>query len=355
MTQIRVGIDVTPLLGPPSGIHQVTRGLIEGLAGVDDLEVTGWTLSARGGRPALEFPIRRSRFPAGLAQRFWSRSGFPPTRLVAGRVDVVHGTNFLVPPSPNSVVSVQDLTPVTHPDWVRPEVAAMAGPLLNAIERGATLHTSSQAVADEAARVLDIDQAQIAVVHHGVGPISQGDPARAVELAGTGPFILALGTVERRKSIPSLVEAMAVLPDDITLVIAGPPGNDEAALAATVEADSGPRRVVRIPELDDHDRASLLRAAAVLAFPSRYEGYGLPPLEALLVGTPVVATAVGALPELVSDRLELIPPGDMVGFAESLADTLARGGCDPELTNRVEALTWPRAAAEMAEVYRSLL
>ncbi len=352
---VRVGIDVTPLLGPPSGIHQVTRGLVDALTERDDVDLTGWMLSARAGRPDLEFPVRRSRFPAGLAQRLWRRSRFPNSRLIAGGVDVIHGTNFLAPPSPRTLVSLQDLTPVTHPDWVRPEVAAMASPLLRSLAAGTTLHTSSQAVADEATHTLGVDPAQIAVVHHGVTTIGPGDPARARQLVGDSRFLLALGTVERRKNLGALLAALPMLPDDISLVIAGPTGNDEDALTVEIAESPIGARVHRLRDVDDHDRASLLRSATVLVFPSLHEGFGLPPLEALQVGTPVVATAVGVLPEVVGDRLELVAPGDTIAFAELVSDTLRDPVADPELTARVEAMTWARAAREMVEVYRGLV
>lgn len=351
---VRVGVDVTPLLGPPAGIHQITRGLIDALSRRSDVEVSGWILSTRARRPNLDIPVRHTHFSASVAQRLWSHSGFPSARLIAGKVDVVHGTNFLAPPSPRSVVSIQDLTPITHPEWVRPEVAAMARPLRRAIDAGATLHTSSQAVADDAAHELGVDPSQIAVVHHAVAPVGPGDPARAEELVGGGRFIVALGTVERRKNIPSLLACLPTLPTDVSLVIAGPVGNDEDLLASEIAASASGDRVHRLTDVDNHDRASLLRAAAALVFPSLHEGFGLPPLEALQVGTPVVATAVGVLPELLSDRLELVPPGDAVAFTELLSDTLDAPQVDSELTARVDAMTWTRAAAEMADLYRSL-
>ena len=354
MTRLRVGIDLTPLLGPPSGIHQVTRHLVEALGRRDEIDVRGWTLSARGGRPEVDVPVRCSRFPAGLAQRLWSRTAVPPARLVAGAVDVVHGSNFLAPPSPRSIISVQDLTPITRPEWVRPEVARMARPLRNALDAGATMHASSQAVADEASRVLDLDPSQIAVVHHAVGAVGPPNPDRVRKLVNADRFVLALGTVERRKAVPSLVEVIGALASDVHLVIAGAPGNDEAAVAEAIASSPVRERIHRLPEVSDPDRAALLHAATVLAFPSLYEGFGLPPLEAIQVGTPVVATAVGVLPELVSDRLELIPPGDTVALAEALVEASETASSDPELARRVESMTWDRTAGEMIDLYRSV-
>ncbi len=354
MSRLRVGLDVTPLLGPPTGIHQVTRGLAAALVARDDIDVRGWLLTARGKRPAVAFPVRRSRLPASVTMRGWSRSRLPPGRLVTGRVDVVHGTNFLAPPSARSVVSLQDLTPITHPEWCRREVAAMAGPLRHAIRRGATVHVSSTSVRDEATDVLGIDPERVRLVHHGLTPLRGGDPATGRALAGAERYVLALGTVERRKNVAAAVRALEGLPNDVRLVIAGPVGNAEDEVAAVIRAIA-PSRVVRLRTVDEHARNSLLRGASVLAWPSRYEGFSVPPLEALSVGTPIVATAVGALPELVGDEIPLLSVDDDDGFAVALAAGVAAPPpVPPAVAARLVELTWTRAAEAMTEIYRDV-
>ena len=349
--RLRVGIDVTPLLGSPSGIYQATRGLIDGLSNRGEVELRGWTLSARARRPDVDFPVRRSRFPAGLAQRSWARTNFPRAGLIAGSVDVVHGTNYLVPPSPASVVTINDLSPIIHPEWVEPKVAGMAAAVRRAVAQGATITTAAQSVANEIVHELGADLEQVAVIPHGVADVGEPNADRALELAGSKRFVLALGTVEHRKNIPSLVDLLPSLPEDVALVIAGPIGNAEPELDQGIAASAIRRRIRRITKLDSEDRAALLHGASVLAFPSHYEGYGFPPLEALKVATPVVATAVGALPELVSDLVELVPPRDGVAFAEALSAALDDAVVPSAAQDRVASLTWDRAAAEMTELY----
>ena len=132
---LRVGLDVTSLVGPPTGIHQVTRGLLDALVARDDIDLHGWLLTARGAAPDVGIPVRRSRIPASLAIRGWARADLPPGRLVTGPADVVHGTNFLAPPKRNSVLSLQDMTPLAHPAWCEPAVAAVAGVVRNAVRQ----------------------------------------------------------------------------------------------------------------------------------------------------------------------------------------------------------------------------
>jgi glycosyltransferase involved in cell wall biosynthesis len=350
VTRLRVALDLTPLIGPPTGIHQVTKGLLDALAARDDVDVRGWLLTARGTPPPLDVPVRRSRVPAAVVIRGWAHFDMPPGRLVCGTADVVHGTNFLAPPRPDSVVSLQDMTPLIHPEWCEPHVAAMAGAVRNAVRRGAMLHTSSELVRQEALAEFAVAEDRVRLVHHAVAPLVGGDAEAGQRLAG-GRYLLVLGRTEKRKNVTAAIAALHGLPDDVRLVIAGPDGNDAPAVdAACARHRSG--RVVRLPRVSNHDRAALLTGAEALLWPSRYEGFALPPLEALSTDTPVVATAVGALPELVGDAIALVPPGDDDAFAHAVVAAVEHpAAVTPELRARVTAHTWADAAAGMVAIY----
>ena len=272
---------------------------------------------------------------------------FPPGRLITGPADVVHGTNFVAPPNPRSVISVQDLSPIIHPEWCRPEVRSMVGPLREAIRRGATIHASSQSVADAVETELRVDPERIALVHHAVAPLEEADGDRGRSLAGSDRYVLVLGTVETRKDVAAVTDAVDDLPDDVRVVVAGPVGNAESSI------DTANARITRLPSVDTPTRAALIRGASVLAYPSRYEGFGLPPLEALSVGVPTVATAVGALPELVGDEIDLVPTGDRDRFLASLLVQLESPMMpSPTIRDRIAAMSWDRAAETMVTVYR---
>jgi alpha-1,3-rhamnosyl/mannosyltransferase len=178
------------------------------------------------------------------------------------------------------------------------------------------------------------------------------------EVTGGAPYVLTIGTVEPRKDHPLLVrafDAVAARDRDLHLVIAGPDGWGAAALSDAIAAAAHRDRIVRLGYIDDEARSGLLAGAALFAFPSVYEGFGLPPLEAMRAGVPVVATAAGSLPEVLGDAALLVPPGD----ADALADAIAEAFADPvERARLIHAghaqaahYSWERCAEGLAAVY----
>ena len=344
---LRVGLDITPLVGPPTGIHQHTRHLADALADREDVSVSGWLLSARGAMPAFPGPTRRVPVPAGVASRTWRWVNWPARRRLAGDVDVVHGTNFLGPPEPTTVLTVQDLTPLTRPDLVEPAVAAKAPAIRRAITRGAWVHVSSEAIGAEVRAETGTDR--VRVVHHALPeprPTVPGDGRRRVR---HDHYVVAVGTTERRKHVERVVAAVADVDDELALVVVGPIGNAEDDLLAAVRRHGLAERFVRLAGVGDQARSEIVADAAALALASSYEGFGLTPLEALRVGVPVAATAVGVLPELVGDDITLARP-DGSDFATRLAAAVG-ATVDPALRARLAEMTWARHAEAMVDLY----
>ena len=165
--------------------------------------------------------------------------------------------------------------------------------------------------------------------------------------------------MEPRKGLPDLVAAFDRTADsvpDIRLKIAGPPGWGEDALAAAVRLARHASRIDRIGWSDD--RSSLIAGARLLAYPSLYEGFGLPPLEAMSLGVPVVATTAGAIPEVVGDAAVLVAPRDVPALAEALLvvseDATTRERLRAAGTERVKLFSWERAGQQLALLYRTL-
>lgn len=363
----RVAIDATALLGPRTGVGVFTFELLSHLpgCGVDPLAyATSWRGRGRltgavppgvqvSSRPQAARPLRE----------LWRRFDRPPIEWWTGEIDVVHGPNYVVPPARHApgLVTIHDLTFHHHPEMSTTDTLQYPGLIARALRRGAWVHTESEFVAGEICDRYRVDPERVVVVPLGVSALPEADPARGHDLAGGKRYLLALGTVEPRKDLPLLVDAfdlIAAEDPEIRLVIAGPHGWGADELTERIERSPHRDRVVRLGWVSDSDRSALLRGARVLAYPSRYEGFGLPPLEAMSVGTPVVATAVGALPEVLGDAARLVDTGDAAALAGAISELVDQGPPRDELIGRgrrrAERYSWPACAEGMADLYRHL-
>lgn len=364
MNALRVAVDATPLLGKRTGVGTFVAGALGALASDPGLELSAYALSLRArGTLAAALPpgVRPLRRPmaAGALIQAWARADRPPAEWWTGEVDVVHGTNYCVPPSRRArqIVTVHDLTPLRFPPLAGPTTRLFPTLVRRALDRGAHVHTPSAFVAAEVVELLGADPARVHAVHHGVPAVPPAAAGQASPVHGR--YVLAIGTVEPRKDLPGLVaafDAMAGAFPGLRLVIAGPEGWGVEALAAAVDRAHHADRVVRLGWLEPAVAAALLRGAAVLAFPSLYEGFGLPPLEAMAAGVPVVATRAGALPEVLGDAACLVPPGDPPALAEALAlvlgDDEVRDGLVARGRQHVTRFSWQDCAAGLTALYR---
>ncbi|MDQ1402016.1 MAG: hypothetical protein QOG03_332 [Actinomycetota bacterium] len=359
---MRIAFDVTPLLGHPTGVGAFALGALDALVDLDDLDVAPYALTWRGrsALPALlPSGLTVSRWPmaARPLRAAWTRADLPPIEWWTGRVDVVHGTNFVVPPARRAgeVVTVHDLTAVRFPELCSADTLAYPSLIRRALGRGAIVHTPSAFVASEVIEHFGVEPGRVRAVHHGIPPIA---PSTSPSPAGPGPYILAIGTIEPRKAFPDLVAAFDRVADsdrDLRLVVAGGDGWGVEAFDAAVARAAHGARILRLGYVSGDQHAALLGGAEVFAYPSVYEGFGFPPLEAMTCGVPVVATAAGALPEVVGDAALLVAPGDVDALAAALLEarrddvraTLVERG-----RQRVSRYSWRRCAEGLASIYR---
>jgi alpha-1,3-rhamnosyl/mannosyltransferase len=173
--------------------------------------------------------------------------------------------------------------------------------------------------------------------------------------------VLALGTVEPRKNLPALVRAftaVAASDPEVRLVVAGPDGWDQARFDAAVDASPNRDRIVRLGYVTNAQRRDLLAGATVFAYPTLYEGFGLPPLEAMAAGVPVLAARAGSLPEVLGDAAQLVDPHDDDELAGGLSRLLAEPDARAALVARghaqVARYTWPATAERFAQLYRAV-
>ena len=359
MNPLRVAFDVGPLAGPRTGVGHAVDAMHTSLTALDDVELLDYIVSFRS-RPAAG--IRRLPIPALLAHRLWAVADRPRVDRFLGAPDVVHGTNYVVPPSRAAqVVSVYDCWFLRHPSLAGGAVHQAGRVLRRAIQRGATVHASSNATAAEitdlfpAARVATIPLAAMPV------PAATADPPIPA-LVGR-PFIAAIGTLERRKNLPLLVEAFGLLAsehDEVLLVLAGADGDDRRAINAAIDGldPAAARRVVMTGRIDDVSRSWLLRHAAVLAYPSLDEGFGFPLLDAMQVGAPIVASNRGSIPEVCGAAGLLCEADDAIALAANLASAAFDEGTRTALlaaaATQLTTFSWQRCATDLVALYRRL-
>ena len=334
---MRVAVHVGQLLQPvPGGIGRYVRALLAALpgAGVDPVAF------AAGARPpGVDAYVDLGRPGGSLRYEAWHRLRGPAIRVPA---DVVHATSLAVPPPGRRplVVTVHDLVFLRQPEHLTP--------------RGVSFHRRGLAVARrEAATVVvptafgrqelaeeGFDPDRVHVAHHGVeapaAPAAGVTAAQLRRLKVDTPFVLFVGTLEPRKGVRDLLDAHAALriaAPDLGLVLAGP-------LGWGPPLDLSAPGVMALGSVDDAQLDALYRAAVALALPSRYEGFGLPVLEAMTRGCPVVTTDAACLPEVAGGAAELVPVGDV----DALAVALQRILSDADHRERMVAAGHQRAA-----------
>ncbi|MCY3910350.1 MAG: glycosyltransferase family 1 protein [bacterium] len=358
---VKLAVDATALLVPRTGIGTFTAELLKELGRRPDLEVSAFTVG-RVGSHWLPDDIRRvvrevpGRLPSRIARRLWRRVPVPRVEWLTGRVDVVHGPNYLVPPTRRAatVLSVHDVGFEFDPPMSMASALGHRESVRAGIRRGAWLHTVSEYVAQEIRAIYDVDPDRVVVVPNGAC-LSEPGP----HPAPGSPYILAMGAADRRKDLTSLVTAFDQVAQEFSnlrLIHAGPDGDASEELDQAIARSPHRQRILRLGWVDDHTRASLFHGASVVAYPSLYEGFGLVPLEAMLTDTPVVTTKVAAIAEVAGEAALYVTPGDPDELAEALTSALE----DTELVarlvasgrERVAEYTWERTAAEMTALYR---
>jgi glycosyltransferase involved in cell wall biosynthesis len=363
--QLRLAIDATSLLGTRTGVGQVTAALIDALAGRDDVDLAAYAVTWKGRHDlAASLPAGVSAatapFPARLTRLLWPKVAFPRVERWTGPVDVVHATNFVAPPSRAPVVlTIHDLTVVHFPEMCTRDTLTYPHLIRVAIDRGATIHTFSEFVANETREHFGVPAERVVCIPPGIAATEQGDAPLGRSRAGADRYVLALGTVEPRKNLPALVRAfdrVASGDPEVSLVLAGPDGWGVDDLDEAVRAAGHADRIRRLPYQDDAQRRDLLAGASVLAYPSVYEGFGHPPLEAMRAGVPVVASNAGPLPEVLGDAALLPDPRDIDAIADALDRVLRDDTLRAELTTRGRAraarYTWTAAADAFAALYQ---
>lgn len=366
---MRIGFDGTPLLGSKTGVGWYTHELIDAVAKVSPQdEMVVFPISWRTARYLkLEPPhrpnvsVERKLAPARPLWAMWDRVQFPPVEWLVD-CDVFHATNFIAPPSRKVpiVVTVHDINFVHHPEAVTPGVRRMARLLPDILRRASAIISVSAFTCQELVSWLPEVGHKITVIHNGSHARVAASGAGASAGPGASPpYALMLGTLEPRKNLPLALDALRILRRrgvDLRLVLAGGKSSLLDVPALLRKRGLGEPEVTRTGYIDDARVAALLGGARVLVFPSLYEGFGMPLLEGMEAGVPVVGVRAGATPETVGEAGLLVAPGDAEAFADAMEQAAFDDGVRARLipAGRAQAakFTWERAALATLDLYR---
>lgn len=360
---IKVAVDLTALLGPKTGVGLVAESIATRLCDLGWIEPTGVLVSWRGmARFADQVPYgwdrRRLALPARACHRLWRSTDRP---AISG-FDVVHGLNYVVPPAAGGreLVTVHDLTAWRYPELVDVYSKRYPDLLTRAIARGAHVHAGSHFVANELVEDLGLDPDRVHATPWGCPKLSIGNAAVAQAMVGSD-YLLSIGTIEPRKDYVGLVKAMDLVWDvlpELRLVIAGRAGWGADALREAIDACRRPEQIVVTGYVSDQTRSDLLAGCQAIVYPSLYEGFGFPVLEAMSAAIPVVTTSAGSIPEVAGSAAVLVPPGQSIELAEAVTRVVLDCDLRAELVaaglQQTKLFSWDTTVVAVEEIYRLL-
>jgi glycosyltransferase involved in cell wall biosynthesis len=367
---MRIGIDARLVYYSQAGIGQYILHLINGLAQIDRENEYVILQSRKDDTTILQQPNFRR-------VSLWTPSHHRLERLSLNvelmrlGLDVLHSPDFIPPhrPSCRSVITVHDLAFLLYPHFLTKESARYYGHIDQAVLWTDHVIAVSHSTKRDTVEHLGVPDSKITVVYEAANPIFRPidrDQARRQvrdRYGVDGPFILFVSTIEPRKNVPTLLQAFRKLHEcyqqDVHLILAGSKGwlfEDVTKMIGDMQLDG---RIHMIGQVPSDDLLNLYNAAEMLTHPAFYEGFGLPPLEAMSCGLPAIVSNVASLPEVVGDSALLINPYD----ADELAVAMWRVLTDQKLNlemrakglRQAEHFSWTRAAQETLDIYRQVV
>lgn len=363
---MRIGIDARLVYYSQAGIGQYILHLISGLATIDPKNEYVILQSRKDESTILEQPNFRR-------VSLWTPSHHRLERfslnveLIRLGLDLLHSPDFIPPhqPSCKSVITVHDLAFMLYPHFLTKESARYYGHIDQAVRWTdhiiAVSHSTKRDVVDH----LGVPEDKITVVHEATNPVFR-PMDREIARQRTrdrygidGPFVLFVSTIEPRKNVPTLLRAIRQIhecyKEDLRLVLAGGKGwlfEDIFRLISELRLDG---RVHLLGQVPNDDLLDLYNAAEMLAHPAFYEGFGLPPLEAMACGLPVIVSNVSSLPEVVGDAALLIDPHNVDELAVAMWRVLNDQDLRQEMRDKglrqAQRFSWQRAATETLDIY----
>jgi glycosyltransferase involved in cell wall biosynthesis len=373
---LRIGIDYTAAVRQGAGIGRYTRELVRALAKLD--QSNNYVLFAAAGGQRLtdrvwppNFQTRSAPLSDRILAILWHRLQLPLwVELATGSVDIFHSPDFVLPPvrRAKTLVTVHDLSFIRYPMCTDANLGVYLNKVVpHSVQRADLVLADSQNTKDDLAELLGTEAEKIEVVYPGVEerfrPINDQVLLEKVRRRYNFPprFILGLGTLQPRKNFTGLIRAYSLLItrySSLHLVIAGGKGWLYEDIFATVERLGLEEKIVFPGFVADEDLPALYNLADLFVFPSLYEGFGLPPLEAMACGTPVITSDASSLPEVVGEAGLMVEATDVESLAEAmqrvLEDNALQDGMIAKGQEQARQFTWQKAATKLLNLYEAI-
>lgn len=364
---MRIGIDARLVYYSRAGIGQYILQLTDALASQCDRDEFIMLQSRKDDTTITDHPYfnRASIWtPSHHPLEQWTLR-FEVNRL---SLDLLHSPDFIPPLSRNcrSVITIHDLAFLLYPHFLTKESARYYGQIDQAVRSADHIIAVSHSTKRDLIRLLGVSERKITVIHEAANKIYRPIDKRiarqrvAQDYGIDYDYILFVSTIEPRKNLPTLIQAYQKLSDsykcDERLVIAGTKGWLSEEVFTSIEKLGLKDKVRFLGRVPSEALLHLYNAAILLVHPSFYEGFGLPPLEAMTCGVPVIVSNVSSLPEVVGDAAEMIDPNEAdeltVAMHRVLTNEAHRRCMIDKGLKRAANFSWQRAAKETLEVYR---
>ncbi len=356
---MRIAIDASSLTSEGGGIQTYIRALLDALLALD--QENTYALCYRWSRLREWKRFYRPEAPNWRIKMIQEPFNF----LFERSIDVFHALGARIPSyrRPSVLVTLHDVFSIVNPHGSRSFQATKLGRYREIAERATLIICVSEHTRKDAETHLGISPDRLRVVHHGVSErFSPADEAacEAVRQKYSLPkrFALSVGVVNRRKNQAAMIKAFPKIAEripDFHLVVAGRVKHRSTEVTELAKKSPFAARIHFLGHVADEDLPALYSTASVFLFPSRYEGFGMPLLEAMACGAPVVTSSTSSLPEVAGDAALLVDPDDIDGLADAWWSIVSEADRAANLQNRgfarAKAFTWEKTARQTLEIY----